>query len=102
MLPFLKLKQSPVAGLIIKKRAPDEPSESEVPKDDEDHSAAIHSCAHDLLKAFEAKDIKGIAEALADAFSILDSKPHDEGEHTNAEPHSYDAQNAKAGAAQND
>lgn len=44
----------------------------------------------------KSNDVKGVAEAIKSAFEILDSQPHEEGEHTN-EPHSYDAQNQKAG-----
>ena len=101
MLPFLKLKQSPVAGLIMKNRAPDEHESKEEDKDDEqpdesdDSSAAIESCARDLIRAVKADDIKGVAEAIQSAFEILDSEPHVEGEHIS--PHSYEAQNKKAG-----
>lgn len=91
MLPFLKRKDSSIAGTIIKTRTPDEPSESEQP---DDPSASHEACARDLLKAIEAKDVKGIADALYDAFTVMESEPHEEGPHV--EPHSYDAQNAKA------
>lgn len=88
MLPFLKRKDAPSSGLIIKNRTPDEPSESE---DQDDPAAAHEACARDLLSAIERKDIKGIAEALKASHDIADSEPHEEGVHT------YDAQNIKAG-----
>lgn len=87
-MPFLKNKQSSVAGLIIKNRAPDEPVESEDP------AAAIEACASALVSAIHSKDPKAVAEALKDAFAILDSMPHEEGPHI--ENHSYDSQNQKA------
>lgn len=92
LLPFLKLKTKPVAGIIMSKRTPDEPeTKDEAP---EDHSAAIEACASALISAVHAHDVKAVSEALADAFTILDSMPHEEGEHIS--PHSYDAQNQKA------
>lgn len=97
MLPILKrLKEAPVAGLIVKTRAPDEKPQDE----SDDHSAAIEACARDLITALHAKDVKGVASAICSAFEILDSLPHEEGEHTNASPHSYDAQNKLAGKEQ--
>lgn len=99
MLPFLKLKQSGVAGLIMKNRAPDEHKAEggevkEEKKEESEHSESRMACARDLLRAIESKDAKGIADALYDAFTIMDSEPHVEGEHVS--PHSYDAQNKKA------
>lgn len=89
MLPFLKSKQAPVAGLIIKQRSPD--SEETHESDD----SGIETCAQALISAVHSKDTKATAEALRDIFTILDAQPHEEGEHV--EPHSYDAQNIKAG-----
>lgn len=88
MLPFLKTKK--VAGLIISSRKPDGSTE-ELPEENEQSS--IDTCSQDLLKAVEAKDIKGISEALKSAFTILDSIPHHEGEHLDE---SYNSQNIKA------
>ncbi len=92
MLPFLKRKQEPATGLIIKNRAPDQPSESE---DKDDPSAAHEACAKEIIQAIESKDAKRLAEALKDMYQILESGPEEEGEP--AEKHSYDAQNEKAG-----
>lgn len=97
MLPFLKIKKEvPSAGIIQKHRAPDIEIDEEVDnnKDEDMSGAAIEDCAKDILKAIEAKDHKAIASAIADAFTILDSQPHEEGPHVS--PHSYDAQNAIA------
>lgn len=84
MLPFLKQKQEGVATLTVKTRQPDETSE------ESDHDAAIHACAVELISAVHAHDTKGAAEALRSAFEILDSMPHEEGEHTS--PHTYEDQ----------
>lgn len=91
MLPFLKKKEGGNAGLVIKTRVPDEKLQS----DSSEESDLVKQCAQDLLKAIESKNVQGIADALYDAFSLMDSMPHEEGEHI--EPHSYDAQNIKAG-----
>jgi hypothetical protein len=79
LLPFLKKKPAAAVGVIVKTRTPDEKPE----QDQDDSSAGIEACAHDLLTAIEAKDVKGIADALQAAFEIADSQPHEEGEHTN-------------------
>lgn len=86
MIPFLsKKKYDGNAGLIIKTREPDESPEQN------DSSAGIESCADELIRAVHARDSKAVANALKDAFDILES-----GEES-IEPHSYDAQNIKAG-----
>lgn len=90
MLPFLKLKQSPVAGLIIKKRSADQPEAPEEPKED----YSIEDCAKELINAIHAKSESSVIAALKDIFQKLEKEPHEEGEHIN--PHSYDAQNEKA------
>ncbi len=90
MLPFLKKKNAPQTGVIVQTRNPDEkPDENQ-----EDNSDGIHACAKDLIDAVHAHDIKGAAEAIKAAFEILDSKPHEEGPHTNEKPspHTYEAQ----------
>lgn len=88
-MPFLKRNQdSANVGLIVKHRAPDESNESE---DKDDPSAAHEACAREILSAVKSDDPKRLAEALQDLFNILDSEPHEEG------PHTYDAQNEKAG-----
>lgn len=94
MLPFLKKRQeSGNAGLIVKTREPDQKAESE----QDDSAAAIESCASALINAIHARDTKGVAIALKDAMDVLESMPHEE-EAEHVSPHSYDAQNIKAGA----
>lgn len=90
MLPFLKKKQQ--TGVIVKTRQPDEKPEQE---ENEQEDQGLMVCAQDLIDAIAAQDVKAVASALRAAFQIADSEPHEEGEHT--EPHSYDAQNEKAG-----
>lgn len=97
MLPFLKSKEKSVAGLIIKMRKPDEEPKSEDSSDDS-NSDAIESCAQELIRAIHAQDIKGVASALKDAFEVLSSQPEEKEEEENSiSPHSYEAQNIKAG-----
>lgn len=77
MLPYLKkAKESQTSGLIVQQRTPDETSE---PKD----TTGIEACADELIRAVHSKDSKAVASALKDAFDILDSMPHEEGEHLN-------------------
>ena len=40
----------------------------------------LNAAAMDLMHAVEHKDVKGVAMALQNAFTILDSEPHEEGE----------------------
>lgn len=93
MLPFLKRKDQGSAGLIIKNRTPDEKPDNQ----EDDKDTAIHACAQDLINSVHNRDVKGAAEAMRSAFEILDSMPHQEGPHEGPEPHSYEAQNIKAG-----
>lgn len=91
-LPFLKKKDQGNAGLIIKTRAPDEDNAAE---DQDDPTMGHLACAHDLMTAIKAGNAQGVADALYDAFTLMDSEPHEEGQHI--DPHSYHAQNIKAG-----
>lgn len=91
MLPFLKRKDSQIAGIVVKHREPDQTVET---NEENDPRAAMKACARDLLRAMEAKDIDGLVDAIQAMFEIADSQPHVEGSHV--EPHSYDAQNEKA------
>lgn len=84
------MKQSNTAGVIIKNRSPD--LKQEESEETPDNSAAIETAAQALIDAVHSKDTKAVADALQDAFDILDSMPHEEGEHTN----SYDNQNEEA------
>ncbi len=86
MLPFLKPKDKSVAGLIIKTRTPDEKPEDA----QEDPASEIHECSQALIHAVHAQDVKAVSQAIKDAFDILDSMPHEEGEHIS--PHTYEDQ----------
>lgn len=81
-LPFLKPKAT--AGVIISQRKPDGGNEIEGMDGDED--AGLNAAAADLIRAVHSKDEMSVASALRAAFEILDSQPHEEGEHTNEEP----------------
>lgn len=84
LLPFLKRKDATNAGIVMKTREPDEkPQENQ-----DDSSAGIESCAQELLQAINEGNPKAMAQALKDAFDILESMPYDE----SPEPHSYDSQ----------
>lgn len=92
MLPFLSnLKDKTSSGIAVKTRTPDN-TESE----EDDPKAGHLACARALISAVKSDDEQGVADALQDAFELMDSEPHEEGEHTNASPHSYDAQNQSA------
>lgn len=93
-LPFLnnKKNEAGIASAIIKNRTPDVK-----PQDDSDADGeySLEDCAHDILESIRANDAAGLADALKEAFQKLEQEPHEEGEHI--EPHSYEAQNQKAG-----
>lgn len=78
ILPFLT-KKAQNAGVIVKQRTPDQSDDSQ---DYDSGDSGIESCAQDLLNAIQAQDVKGVAQALKDVFEILESQPHEEGEHT--------------------
>lgn len=76
MLPFMKHSKEAsvsVAPDIVKRK-------SDGAEQEYDH---VEAAAEDLHNAIKSGNIKGIAEALRSAFYILDSEPHEEGEHTN-------------------
>lgn len=79
-----------IAGTIIKNRQPDEtPEEKQEPED------SLEECAHKIMDAISRNDASALATALKEAIKRVDKEPHEEGKHV--EPHSYDAQNQKAG-----
>lgn len=73
MLPFLKNKERGLASVIISKRQPSGSIEEMSPEAD-DSTAAIDSCAGDLIKAIESKDVKAVAAAIQAAFEICASQ----------------------------
>ncbi len=89
MLPILKR--------LREKQEPNQTGVSVIERNEskQDPSAEIEQCSVAILMAIAAKDPKALSQALYDAFCIMDASPHQEGEHV--EPHSYEAQNMKAG-----
>jgi len=72
----------------MKTRPADEkPEEKQEDSDKIDIDASVDA----LISAIHARNAKDAKEAIKDIFYILDAQPHEEGEHTEAEPHSYDA-----------
>lgn len=91
MLPFLKSKKDGSStGLIVKHRAPDE---SNQPEDKDDPSQGHIACAHALMDAIKANDAQGVSDALYDAFTLMETQPHEESSHSK---HDYDSQNERA------
>ena len=88
-LPFLRKKQT--AAVIIRERKPDGSSAENGTEGEENHG--LKQCILELFKAARADDEEAGAKALRSAFQILDSEPHEEGEHTNED---YDSQNERA------
>jgi len=89
MLPFLKPKQGMVSGLIIKNRNPDKTEKSE--ENQEDSSVGLEAAMQELKGHLNAGDYKSAAQCFKNAFQLCEEEPHKEG------PHTYDAQNIKAG-----
>ncbi len=107
LLPFLKIQnQGAASGIMTKMRKPDNKTDEQLAEEaanSEDNGnemaqEAIHACAQDLIRAVHAQDVKGVAEAMQSAFIILESMPHEEGEH--ASEGSFKAQNVKAAQEQ--
>lgn len=112
MLPFMKLKQAPVAGLIIKRRKSDVAPEGSLDAQNEEAAASdegLETCGYAAIQAIHSQDVKAFVRAVKDMFTILDSQPHEEGEHTNGhgdEPsestlNTFKYQNVKAAGKDN-
>jgi hypothetical protein len=72
MLPFLKDKEGSASVDVDPiKRKPDEDQEYDM----------LESAAEDLISAIHSKDVKAVCSALRAAFELVDSQPHEEGEH---------------------
>ena len=89
-LPFLRKKHSGNASLSVEYRKPDAEGEGHHDKEDNDDEG-LHACAQDIIECVSSGDKVGLAKALRAAFEILDSQPHEEGEHTN-EPESEESE----------
>lgn len=74
MLPFLKRNHEASASGPVEsiERKPDNP---------EEEYDLLEGVSEDLCDALEAKDYKRVAMCLRSAFQILESEPHEEGEH---------------------
>jgi hypothetical protein len=72
-------------SVIVGRLAPKGPGSEEEEESGEGNSQGLEAAAEDLIVAVGAKDAAGVAEALRNAFSILDSEPHEEGDHTEEE-----------------
>jgi hypothetical protein len=74
MLPFLKNKESSIAIPEAIERKPDESEE----KDDFD---GLASAMEELHSALNEKDYSKAASIFRGASQLIDSEPHEEGEH---------------------
>lgn len=74
MLPFLKREKEASVSM---------PSDSIKREPDEGHEEydSMHAAAEDLLHAIQSKNVKALAECLRAAFELMESEPHEEGEH---------------------
>lgn len=79
MLPFMKPK-SKVAGIAVEYRKPDEGKEPE-----SQDNQALEAAADDIMSAISRGDKKALASAIASAFQICESMPHEENQE-NVEP----------------
>lgn len=81
-LPFLK-KPNRSAGISVSVRTSSGSMAEESEGQEDQQDQGLKYAAHDLLMAVDNRDIEAISEALRSAFQILDSEPHEEGEHIN-------------------
>lgn len=72
MLPFLKNKEKAIGGTQTIFRKPD--SEESKPES----FPGLEACAQAMIQAMDGKDSRALAQALKDAFCILESMPHQE------------------------
>ncbi len=86
MLPFLKNKKRDAGISMTYRKRDEEPNERQ---QDEVHPAVM-AAAEDIMRAISQNDVKHLALAIQSAFQILDSMPHEEGEHTNDDEMSDD------------
>ena len=74
MLPYLKDKDFGTVALSDKiERKPDE--------EHEDEADSLEGAMSELHSALNSKDYKGAAAIFRSAFELLESEPHEEGEH---------------------
>ena len=72
-------KKGNIALAILAKSHPQTspPADEEAQGDD----MGLDAASGDLITAVKSGDVAGVSEALKNAFSILDSQPHEEGPH---------------------
>lgn len=68
-----------MAGSIIAKIKPEGGIHDEGKENETD--AGLVSAAEDMISAMHMKDAKALADAMKAAFEIMESMPHEEGEH---------------------
>jgi hypothetical protein len=73
MLPFLKRDRQASGISTTVYRKPDY-------EQSEEHEG-LAACSKDLIEGIQTDDKQKVAAALKAAFQILDSEPHEEGEH---------------------
>jgi hypothetical protein len=72
MFPFFIPKGAMGNVLVLDRRADPESTP------DMDGLTELEAAMHPLMKAFESKDLKAMAQAFHDAFQIADASPHEE------------------------
>jgi hypothetical protein len=102
LLPFLKLKKQPVAGLIMKRRTPDESNPSETQPDSELATSGADTCAYALMSAIQSGDTAAIVNAFRDLHDIMhaemDEQSPDKNKSEDSSLNTYKYQNVKASA----
>jgi hypothetical protein len=78
MLPFMHPKKA-VSVIIARRGKPDVEAKSEI--GGKDLPMGLEDAAADILRAMDERSVKGLADALQNAFQICDAAPHEEGEH---------------------
>ena len=81
-------KKKGLAALIVAMKAK-KPEEGEMEEGPEGESGeepggddmGLEAAAQELIDAVSAQDTAGVASALRNSFAILESSPHEEGEH---------------------
>lgn len=76
MLPWLRNKQVKSSGITMAVRKP-EGGVEEAPEPEAKENYGLKSCADALIKAIESKDSDAVAQALQDAFDVMESQPQE-------------------------
>ncbi len=78
MLPWLKNKQVRQSGIMSTVRKADGGFTDAEPTQDQGNPG-LEQCARSIMAAIDSKDVGQLAQALQDAFDVLESQPHEEG-----------------------